>query len=127
MLRHNVSEYRDVHLEADVSAASPHRLIQLLMQRLMARLTQAGDEIRTRNVDAKGRLIGDAIAIVDCLRTSLDFDAGNDVAENLERLYDFMIRELLVVNLEDDLERLGAVTALVAEIKEAWDSIGSEA
>ena len=127
MARQSIRDYRGVHLEADVAAASPHRLIQLLMQRLLARLGQAGKELQAEHLGAKGELIGDAIAIIDCLRTSLNFDAGAEVAENLERLYDFMIRELLFANMENDAARIAGVSRLVGEIKEAWDGIGESA
>ncbi len=116
-------DYKAVHLQADIDAANPHRLIQLLMQRLLTNLIQARSHMETQTTNKKGELISQSISIIDCLRTSLNFDAGAVVSENLENLYNFMIRELLLSNMNDDLEQLGTVIGLVGEIKGAWDQI----
>lgn len=116
-------DYKAVHLAADIDAANPHRLIQLLMQRLLTNLIQARSHMESRTTNKKGELISRSISIIDCLRTSLNFDAGPKVSENLENLYNFMIRELLLSNMNDDLDQLGTVINLVSEIKDAWDQI----
>ncbi len=116
-------DYKDVHLQADIEAASPHRLIQLLMQRLLANLIQARAHMQDGTTNRKGELISSAISIIDCLRTSLNFDAGAKVSENLESLYDFMTRELLLSNMNNDSDQLTRVIELVDEIKGAWDGI----
>ncbi|MEM7278575.1 MAG: flagellar export chaperone FliS [Pseudomonadota bacterium] len=116
-------DYKSVHLQADIDTANPHRLIQLLMHKLLANLIQARSHMESQTTNKKGELISRSISIIDCLRTSLNFDAGAKVSENLENLYDFMIRELLLSNMNNDLEQLGTVISLVSEIKDAWDQI----
>ncbi len=120
------ADYRQSALEASVNEASPKRLIQLLMQKLLMNLNQAYAEMAAGSVQRKGELIGKSISIVDCLRTSLDFSHGADVTENLERLYDFMQRELLLANLHNRVDGLGAVIAVVEELKSAWDQVDAE-
>ena len=121
-----LSDYRSLHFENDVADASPHRLIQMLMQRLLANLAQAKQQMAAGAVGRKGELISDAISIIDCLRASLNFDEGGDVAGNLEALYDYMTRNLLLANMSNDADKLQTVTLLVEEIKGAWDSIGDK-
>lgn len=121
-----VADYRSVHFENDIANASGHRLIQMLMQRLLADLMQAEQRMVAGEVARKGELISEAISIIDCLRTSLTFDNGGDVAANLDALYDYMIRTLLLANMNGDSEQLRSVTSLVEEIKGAWDAIGDK-
>lgn len=117
------ADYHANHLQADIESASPHRLIQMLMQRLFRNLQQA-DQAMERDLTAKkGELIGASISIVDCLRASLSFDNSEGVADNLDRLYDFVSRELLLANLQNDREKLAAAITVVEEIKGAWDGI----
>lgn len=117
------ADYKSNHLNADVDQASPHRLIQMLMQKLSTNLVQADNAMGNEMTARKGELISNSISIIDCLRTSLSFEQTNGVAENLDRLYDFMTGELLQANLHNDRKRLGHVKALITEIKSAWDQI----
>ena len=61
--------------------------------------------------------------IIDELRLSLNYEEGGEVAKNLGGLYDFMMSELVTVNLKNDLEKLESTAALLREIKESWDAI----
>jgi flagellar protein FliS len=58
------------------------------------------------------------------LRSSLDMNAGGEIARNLEDLYDYMERRLTAANVESSVEMLDEVASLLKQIKEAWDAIG---
>ena len=45
------------------------------------------------------------------------------IRENLEGLYDYMNRRLLLANVKNDTEALDEVSGLLRELKEAWDAI----
>ncbi len=117
------ADYHTNHLQADIEAASPHRLIQMLMQRLVRNLQQADKAMERELTARKGELISASISIVDCLRASLSFDNKAGVADNLDRLYEFVSRELLLANLQNDRIRLAGALSVITEIKSAWDEI----
>jgi flagellar protein FliS len=71
----------------------------------------------------KGRLIGSSMAIIDSLRASLNHAAGGELADNLDRLYDYMNRRLLEANMKNDPEILSEVVSLLKAVREAWDAI----
>ncbi len=48
------------------------------------------------------------------------------MAENLDRLYDYMERQLLQANLKNDVNILDEVSSLLKEIKVGWDAIPAE-
>ncbi|MEO1037591.1 MAG: flagellar export chaperone FliS [Pseudomonadota bacterium] len=119
------ADYRQSALEERIGSASPQELIRMLMQKLLANLVQARAEMNGGSVGRKGELIGKSVSIVDCLRASLDFENGGEVVENLERLYDFMQRELTAANLSNQSQGLNAVIVVVEELKSAWDEVGA--
>ena len=116
-------DYKQGALEANVAGASPQQLIRLLFQKLLTNLCQARAELDGGSVQRKGELIGRSVSIIDCLRASLDLSSGAEVAENLERLYDFMLRELTAANFHNQPQGLNAVIVVVEELKSAWDSL----
>ena len=61
-------QYQNVSTQAQAIDASPHRLIQMLMEGGLTRMAQARGALERGEVALKGELIGKAIAIVGGLR-----------------------------------------------------------
>ena len=121
-----INEYRNIKTRHDVESASPHRLIQLLMERILAKISMARGHMEMNDVSNKGRLIGDAINIIGGLQASLNHKADKTLSGNFNTLYDYMTRRLLEANLKNDPDILTEVASLMSELKEAWDAIGGE-
>lgn len=115
--------YRSAGLAGVVQEASPHRLIQLLLDGACGRLAVAGGAIAADDPAQKGRLIGETIGILSALRGTLDFGAGGEIATALDALYDYMIRRLLEASAHGDAATLREVDLLLREIKSAWEAI----
>lgn len=121
-----VSAYADVGLSAKVNSASPHQLILLLFEGAESAITVAKLHIEQGDVSQKGKLISQAIDIIsNGLKASLNLEAGGKLAEQLGALYDYMVRRLLVANLENNVAALDEVSTLLAEIHSAWAEIGT--
>ncbi|MBI5461128.1 MAG: flagellar export chaperone FliS [Gammaproteobacteria bacterium] len=121
-----VAAYAHVSVQCGVSSASPHRLVQMLMEGALDRIATAKGCLERKQVAAKAQQIGMAISIVSGLRASLDMDAGKEIAQNLDDLYAYMERRLFEANLRNDTSILDEVTGLITQIKEAWDAIGDQ-
>ncbi len=121
-----MQEYRQVNLQHAVEAASPHRLVQLMMERVLAKIAIARGHMERGAVAEKGRHIGDAISIVNGLQVSLNHKADSALSGNFDALYDYMTRRLLEANLKNDEAILTEVAGLMRQVKEAWDAIGDE-
>jgi len=115
--------YADINRHANVEAASPHRLIQMLFDGALDRIAKAQGHIERRDIAAKGHDIGRAIGIVEGLRMSLDRSVQHPLTQQLDQLYDYICRCLLRANLESDLALLAESAGLLREIKSAWDAI----
>ncbi len=120
-----LKQYRQVNAESAVDYASPHRLIQMLMEGAMDSLTKARGHIERGEVIAKGEQIGKAISIIGGLREGLNLESGGELAANLDSLYDYMQRQLVESNRRSDSLLIEQVADLLRPVKEAWDTIGA--
>ncbi|MFK4026597.1 flagellar export chaperone FliS [Stutzerimonas balearica] len=120
-------QYQQVGVKAQVTEADPHRLIQMLMQGGLDRIAQARGAMLRQAYAEKGVLIGKAINIVGGLRDVLDKEAGGELAENLERLYEYMTMRLFEASRHNDVGKLDEVASLLSEVKSGWDAIGPNA
>lgn len=118
-----MKSYNQVAVQSNTTYASPHRLIQMLLEGALEKIAIAKGHMARGQVAGKGEHIGWAMSIVGGLRASLDMEAGGDIAQNLNALYDYMERRLLHANLKNDAAALDEVTGLLREVKTAWDAI----
>ncbi len=117
-------QYQQIDQSAAVYA-SPHRIIQMLMQGVQDRLIAAKVHIQHGEIAGKGEQISKAIGILGGLRENLDHTIGGDLAADLEALYDYMERRLLEANLHSDPAIIDEVADIFRPIKEGWDAIGN--
>lgn len=121
-----VQHYSSVKVHSGVESATPHRLIQMLLEGALERIAQAKGAMLQNQFARKGELIGKAMAIVGGLQGSLDDKEGGDLAANLDSLYDYIIRRLGQANHENNPEHLDECGRLLGEIKTAWDAIANK-
>ena len=125
-MRGSLQSYRKVSVDSDLTVASPHRIIQMLMAGALERLAQAKLAIEQGNIEQRGILIGKAIGIVNGLNGSLNIDADEQVAGNLSQLYDFMLIRMSEANINNDVSAIDDVTKVLKTIKEGWDAIPAD-
>lgn len=119
--------YNTVSVRSRVDAASPHRLISLLLDGALEKIAVAKGNIQREEVANKAQAIGRAISIIEGLRMSLDHTVKNELTTNLDELYSYMERRLLFANLKSDESVLDEVSHLLREIQEAWNAIADNA
>ncbi|WP_312924738.1 flagellar export chaperone FliS [Stutzerimonas nitrititolerans] len=121
-----MKQYQSVNTNAQLVDATPHRLIQMLMEGGLTRLAQAKGAMERNDVALKGALIGKTIDIVGGLRQGLNLEAGGEVAANLDSLYIYMTTRLVEANRKNDPTILDEVAGLLREIKSGWDGISQQ-
>lgn len=121
--RSGVAQYGKVAAESEVAYASPHRLVQMLMEGALEKVATAKGCIERNDLEGKSRQITWAMSIINGLRTSLDMDAGGAIAVNLDDLYAYMTRRLIDATAQNDANALSEVIDLLLEIKGAWDAM----
>jgi flagellar secretion chaperone FliS len=120
----SASAYAQVGLQTQVQTASPHQLILLLFEGALSAMQIARLHLESGDVPKKGKAISQAIDIMtNGLKASLDTKAGGELAERLSALYDYIVRRLLMANLNNDLAALMEAKTLLEEIHSAWQEI----
>lgn len=122
-----LQHYRNVGAYGNLAEASPVQVVQVMLDAVVSRVAEATGHIERGEVAAKGEKIGKALAIIEALMLGLDKERGGELAQNLERLYDYASRTLLKANLENRTDLLKEVVSLLREIKLGWDGIAQTA
>ncbi len=118
-----LSQYQQVNTAAAVEGASPHKLIQMLMQGCLRRIAEAKGAIQRGDMALKGEAIGKAMNIVSGLQASLNKEVPAALPQQLDSLYDYLQRRLLEANMKNSVELLDEVAELMRTVKEGWDGI----
>ncbi len=121
-----LAAYQSVSVHGGVADADPHRMVQMLMDAAVERMATARGCIERGDIARKARLLHSCVNIVAELRGSLNLAEGGTLAQNLNDLYDYMIRRLLLANATSDIKIINEVAALFEEIRGAWIAIGPE-
>jgi len=126
-VRNALDQYSENAVRTGIESASPHRLIQMLLEGALDKIAAARGHMERGEIQPKGEQVGSAISIIEGLKSSLDKDRGGEIARNLEDLYIYMERRLIEANRDNDTALLDEVSDLLRQIKEAWDAIADQA
>jgi len=121
--RNNANKYASMHTETLIDDASPHKLIQMLMNGFLMRVNAAKGCIDRADFQEKSIQISKASAIVGGLMDGIDAEKGGDIAANLMSLYEYINLRLFQASAQNSTEILDEVLILMREIKQAWDAI----
>jgi flagellar secretion chaperone FliS len=119
--------YRQVGVQTGVGSASPHQLVQMLLDACQESLAQARGAIATGDIAAKGRAIGRTARIVEeGLKACLNLEAGGQLAADLNALYAYIGVRLTQANLGNDVATLEECGRLLEPVRSAWAEIGAQ-
>ena len=119
--------YKTVGNQSGAEFASPHRLIQMLLDGALEKMMIAKNAMERNDIQGKAENISWAIRIIGGLQASLDPDKGGEVAETLGTLYNFVVGHLTQANLTNDPAIIDESINIIKNIKEGWDGISDEA
>lgn len=120
---HIQNQYKSIELQTRIDAASPHELIELLLQGARSHIATAQGNIQRNQIKEKGEHLGKALSIIEGLKMSLNQEQGGEIAINLLRLYDYIQSIITKANLQNDEDLLAQSNVLLAEVHQAWQSI----
>jgi len=124
--RSAANAYANVGLETGVVAASPHQLIIMLYEGAELAVRMAIKHMNEGDLAKKSVAITKASSIIlDGLRAALDPQQGGDIALQLDALYDYMNKRLMLAHLNNQTAPLEEVLGLLQELHGAWQQIGA--
>lgn len=106
--------------QMQIGTASPTQILIMLYEGAITNVKKAIIAIEQKNLPDKGKYIGKAHDIINELTISLNHEVGGQIAKDLERLYNFMVTQLLKANIENDKEALLPVQKNLETLLEGW-------
>jgi len=121
--------YQNAENQALEETDDPHFIVLTMFNALLKSMMIFADNVdisKGGELELKSKHFARSLTIIYALQTSLDFEKGGDIANNLFQLYEFARQRLL-----DDLKAgkpegtLQAIDCL-ADIRDAWDEMGKQ-
>lgn len=101
-----------------ISTASPADLVVMLYEGCIKKIKLAQIHMESGDIEQTSKCLVSAQDIIGELVNSLDmsFEISND----LLKLYDFMMNELVQMNVKKEMDTAPAVLEMLASLKNAW-------
>src|SRR3954462_7517551 len=96
-----------------VKTANRGQLLIMLYEAAIQNVKKATIATENKEYSKKGAAIGKAHDIINELLNTLDFEVGGSVARDLERLYNFIIEQLVKANIDNSIEKLKSVQKIL--------------
>lgn len=104
-----------------IKTASREKLVLMLYDGAIRFIVQAENAWQEeQNVQKTHNGLVRAQEIVTELMSTLDREAGGEIATSLFLLYEYMLRRLVEANLKKDTAIMGEVRGLLSGLREAW-------
>jgi flagellar protein FliS len=121
MYCNGIQSYR----KTNVVTSDPVRLVIICYEGAIDNLKLAKAKIKEKDYEKKAKAIIKAQDIIAELKCSLDFEKGGQVANNLESLYNYMLRRILQADLNKDVGPIDEVIGMFSELLSAWQEVAS--
>lgn len=115
--------YQDDALAAAVYGASPVGLVVLLYEGAIRAIGQAKVAMGQKDYALKATKVNKAIDIIEGLRITLDPRHGEELARNLEDLYQYAKYRLGVANMANNPAALDEVVNVLSTVLFAWQEL----
>ena len=119
--------YQNADRNAAAESEDPHALVALLFEELLRhmRLFVATFDDGNADSDVRSHHFSRALTILYGLQSSLNFEQGGEIADNLFRLYEYARQQLLSASRTNDSAGIQAAIAALQDIRDAWSQIES--
>jgi flagellar protein FliS len=113
------------YLAETVNTASPARLVVMLYDRLVLDIVQGRDALRDGQFDQADRHLRHGQAIVIELRNSLRIEKWEG-APRLASIYGWLLKELVLANVNKDAQKAEECRVLVEPLRAAWHGAAAQ-
>lgn len=117
---------RTAYREDTVRGAHPVRLVVLLYEQIIEDVRQAALAIEQNQVERRTHKINHAISVIAYLESSLNHQAGAQVAGNLENFYRQLRRNLVQAHVSASPAILSQQITDLLTLRAAWSQVESE-
>jgi flagellar protein FliS len=113
------------YLKQEVEGASQAKIVVLLYEAAIKFMRAAARAIEEKKIeDAHNNLVKTQNIIYELIST-LNTDAGGSIAEELMKLYEYMLWQLEEANTSKDAGRIESVVRIITPLKDAWKEVAA--
>ena len=127
--RRHARAYQNAERQAFAESDDPHALIAILFDELLRQMKHFAREAQGRsdkNLE-RSEHYSRALTILYGLQSSLNFEEGGEIANNLFRLYEYSRQQLLNTTQFENVTGLKAAIESLDVIRDAWHQLGAGA
>lgn len=119
--------YQNAERQAFAESDDPHALIAILFDELLRRMKLFAIEVEEHpsNSLEQSEHYSRSLAILYGLQSSLNFEVGGEIANNLFRLYEYSRQQLLNSPQTKEVAGLNAAIESLDVIRDAWHQLGN--
>jgi len=121
----NLTAPHTAYRRGEVMAATPGQLVVLLFDGARRFLRQGAMAMRDGKIERAHTALRNAERIINHLDGTLDFNQG-EVPQLLHALYQFSLRHLNAARREQDASKVEEISAMLGELREAFNDISAE-
>lgn len=110
----------NTYKKLQIKTASQPQILLMLYEGAMRHVRRAISAIEKKDIKTKAEAIGKVHDIINELLNSLNHEMGGNIALELERLYNFMVDQLIQANLHNTTPPLVHVEKLLKTLHEGW-------
>ena len=121
------SAYQTAEKHALGEADDPHFVVLMMFDALLKSIKLFRENISAKKghqLELKSDSFARALTIIYALQTSLDFEKGGEISENLFKLYEFSRQQLLSDMKSGNSAGSTDAIDVLTEIRDAWSQIG---
>jgi flagellar protein FliS len=107
---------------------NPHEIIQTLFKELIKSMSLFERSLSDKNMlESRSSSFAKSLTIIYSLQTSLDFEKGGEISNNLFRIYEYSRQQLISDLKNGEPKGVPNTITIVKEIADAWNQIADEA
>ncbi len=118
-------KFSNNYKRTSIETAGKIDLVIMCYERATQLLIQAKDHFKEDEIEKKARKMQKALDIINELQCCLNMKEGGQIARNLDAIYTYLNKRLLLGDIHKDLTAFDECVHILSELKVAWDGVAS--
>jgi flagellar protein FliS len=115
----------NAYLRTQVQSSTPLERVVMLYDAAIRALDGARESMTQHDLLARRAAISKLLAIVTELQNTLDLERGGKIAQDLDRLYDFVLTRILDALTSQQPAGLDDARRVLGPLRDAWQAIAA--
>lgn len=115
----------NAYLTQEIMSQSPAKLVFMLYDRAISCLKDAITAIEKNDIETRFHKVSKARDIINHMWVTLDMKNGGSIAQNLDRLYGFILSRLPNIDFKNDIQTAREVIALLEPLRDSWKELAA--